>query len=136
MKSIEVYTTYDVKGTKFWYMIGTTPSYSTITQVKILEALPQYSGMQEVVVAILSQICLCQCGGQMQRIWGVLSMCAAGELMKRGEALQVINFCSERSACAALRRCYGTKCPLFLGVFFFLSFFLLCHILFSQKGLS
>ena len=39
---------------------------------------------------------------------------------------------SEQSACAALRRCSGMKCPLFLGLFFFFP----CHILFSQKGLS
>ena len=43
---------------------------------------------------------------------------------------------SELSACAALRRCSGTKCPLFFGlVFFFLSFFSPPHT-FSQKGLS
>ena len=41
---------------------------------------------------------------------------------------------SERSACIALGRCSGTQCPLFLGLFFFLSF--PSHILFSQKGLS
>jgi hypothetical protein len=40
---------------------------------------------------------------------------------------------SERSVCAALRHCCETKCPLFFGFDFF---FLLCHILFSQKGLS
>ena len=39
---------------------------------------------------------------------------------------------SEQSACAALRRCSGRKCPLFLGLFFFFP----CNILFSQKGLS
>ena len=36
-----------------------------------------------------------------------------------------------RAACV---RCHGTKCPL-LTTFFF-SFFLLLHLLFSQKGLS
>ena len=36
-------------------------------------------------------------------------------------------FWSEWSACAALRPCSGRNC---------LFFFLLCHILFSQKGLS
>ena len=31
-------------------------------------------------------------------------------------------FWSKQSACAALRRCCETKCPLFWGLFFFLSF--------------
>ena len=43
---------------------------------------------------------------------------------------------SERSACAALGRCCGTKCQLYLVLFFLYFFLLLCHILFSQKGLS
>jgi hypothetical protein len=43
---------------------------------------------------------------------------------------------SERSACAALRRCSETKCPIYLRFLFFFSFFLLRHMLFSQKGLS
>ena len=39
-----------------------------------------------------------------------------------GEAAMANNYWSERSACAALRRCSETKCPLYLVLFFFLSF--------------
>ena len=49
---------------------------------------------------------------------------------------QTISNWSERSACAALGRCCGTKCLLYLVLFFFISSFFLRHILFSWKGLS
>ena len=44
-------------------------------------------------------------------------------------------FCwSERSACAALRRCTRTKCPLFLGLFFFLLSFFSVPYTFLPEG--
>ena len=43
------------------------------------------------------------------------------DLIDTGDVILVNNW-SERSACAALRRCCGTKYPLFLGLFVLISF--------------
>ena len=61
---------------------------------------------------------------QIQPHWGITSDSdkrVSIIVFKLLKLAQFLNW-SERSACAALGRCCGTKCPLYLVFFFFFSF--------------